>query len=75
MKLVNLVFLLFIGTLGCQSQSTNAPHPIIATIQTGNLSQVEKFLEDHKYVNAHYAGYTLLCAAVKTNQNKSYLIL
>lgn len=76
MKLVNFISLLLIGTFGCQPQTTTAPHPILATIKAGNLPQVEKFLAKNKDINTHYAGYTLLCAAVKTNQKEiaTYLI-
>jgi len=68
MKLWNIFFLLLISTLGCQSQTSSVPLPIIEAIKTGNLTKVEDFLKENKNINALYAGYTLLCAAVKTDQ-------
>jgi len=70
MKRLNILILLIIGTLSCQSQNNTAPHPILATVKAGNLTKVQRFLEDNKDINAPYAGYTLLCAAVKTNQKE-----
>jgi len=76
MKLLNLLLLLIIGTLSGHSQTSTAPPPIIEAIKAGNLSKVEQFLEDNKDINVPYAGYTLLCAAVKTNQKEivTYLV-
>ena len=70
MKRLNIFLLLIIGTLGCQSQTNTAPHPILAAIQAGNLTKVQQFLEDNEDINTSYAGYTLLCAAVKTDQKE-----
>ncbi|MFK7980217.1 MAG: ankyrin repeat domain-containing protein [Saprospiraceae bacterium] len=76
MKLTNILLPLMIGILSCQAQTKTAPHPILETIKTGNLTKVKQFLEDKEDINATYAGYTLLCAAVKTNQKEitSYLL-
>lgn len=67
--------LLIIGILSCQHQSSTAPHSIIETIKTGNVTALKKILKDNKDINAHYAEYTLLCAAVKSNQKEMVMYL